>query len=215
MYEERLCTERVVESVKRDNGVWVKENREVLEQAQTALRFSGYAFLALAACQLVFESTIMSSLDEFAFGVFLLDAAHKIKRLVANASTHPAADELCSAVQSIADTHSIFAWVTSYQVGVLVFGFFGVQPLAQNHLYHIYDDFASRHVYLMHLVKAASALLILRYGGLDYARRKITYWTRASELATFLFTDKLARLLGRKGPLTSSRLLPKDTAMQY
>lgn len=215
MYEERLVAEKVVESVKRDNGTWVKENREVLEQAQTALRFSGYAFLALAVCQLVLESSIMSSLDEFAFGIFLIDAAHKIKLLLANASTKPAADELCSAVQSIADTHSIFAWVTSYQVGMLVFGFFGVQPFAQNHLYHIYDDFASTHVYLTHFVKAAAALLTLRYGGLDYARRKITYWTRASELATSLFTDKLARLLGRKRPLTSSRMLPKDTAKQY
>lgn len=214
MYDEKLA-ERMAQSVRADNASWVRQNRAALEQVCSALRFSGRAFLALAVSQLLFQSLIMSSLDEFAFGVFLLDAAHKIKRLLANASTQPAADELCGALKSIGDTHSIFAWVTSYQMSVIVFSFFGIQPLiesmlAKSHVFHLYFAFASNHVMLMHCIKAAVALIVLRYGGLDYAKTKMAYWSRASTLATYMITDKCARLLGRK-----RSLVPKDTAKEY
>lgn len=214
MYDERLA-DRVAQSVRVDNANWVRENRVVLEQVCSALRFSGRAFLALAVSQLVFQSLLLPSLDEFAFGIFLLDAAHKIKRLLANASTQPAADELCGALKSIGDTHSIFAWVTGFQMSTIVFGFFGIQPLVESFISrskvaHIYETFASDHVLLMHGIKAAVALVVLRFGGLDYAKTKITYWTRASALATYLLTDKVARILGHK-----RGLVPKDSIKQY
>mmetsp|Transcript_18005 Transcript_18005/g.56477 ORF Transcript_18005/g.56477 Transcript_18005/m.56477 type:complete len:216 (+) Transcript_18005:938-1585(+) len=215
MYDEKLA-DRVAQSVRADNAAWVRQNRIVLEQVCSALRFSGRAFLALGMSQLLLQSKIVSSLDEFAFGVFLLDAAHKIKRLLANVSTETAADELCGALKSIGDTHSIFAWVTSYQTSVIVFGFFGLEPLLQaaithSALYTAYADFAARHVLLMHCVKAGVALVVLRFGGLSYAKTKITYWTRASAIGVYLATDKIARVLGHKRPLK----IPRDTAKEY
>lgn len=142
---------------------FIAKNSECLETVSQALRFSGGAFLALGAAQLIFEASILASFDELAFGIFLLDAAHTLTLLRQNRAKQSPADELCSALRSVADTHAIFAWVTSYQTLLVVLNYFQVPELPWG-------------------VKIPCALLALRYGGLRYVRTKITYWTRAYDL---------------------------------
>ena len=195
-----------------ENAMFVREHLDCLVAIHSALRFSGRAFLAKGACQLVFESSIIASLDEFAFGVFLLDAAHTIKRLAANSTSEPAAEELCAALRSIGDTHSIFAWVTSGEVVVIVSTFFGLKQLLHDHLnsstiYSTLSDFATDHTVIVNVFKVVIAVFGLRFGGLRYCRTKLSYWTRASSLAAYLLTDKVARLLGHR-----PNLVPKDSA---
>lgn len=169
-----------------ENAIFIRQHAECLSTVCQALKFSGRAFLALGFVQLVFEASILASFDELAFGVFLLDAAHTLTLLLQNRSKQPAADELCSALKSVADTHSIFAWVTSYQTILVILNYFDIHPS------FFYSPLQS----LTWGLKFLGAILALRYGGLRYVRTKITYWTRAYDLLGL-------HLFRRRLPLTT------------
>jgi len=206
--------ERVVRDQDRvENALFVRRKGDKLLKIHGALKFSGRAFIAKGLCQFFFESCIVTSLDEFAFGVFLLDAAHTIKKLASNAaSCEPAADELCASLESIGDTHSIFAWVTSYEVFMIISTFFGLPRilktlLLKSEVYGTLSAFAEDHPFLVVFLKVVIAALGLRFGGWKYARTKLSYWTRASSLAAYLLSDKIIRSIGRR-----PRRVHKDTA---
>ena len=64
-----------------DDDAYVRRNAEVLLFCRAALRFSGYAFFALAVVETL-RMKAPGCLDSCAYGVFLLDAARRISRLV-------------------------------------------------------------------------------------------------------------------------------------
>ena len=94
-----------------DDDAYVRRNAEVLLFCRAALRFSGYAFFALAVVETL-RMKAPGCLDSCAYGVFLLDAARRISRLVKRTTTQCARAELTEALESIAQCHTIFAWVT-------------------------------------------------------------------------------------------------------
>uniref|UniRef100_A0A7S3NNS3 Uncharacterized protein n=1 Tax=Aureoumbra lagunensis TaxID=44058 RepID=A0A7S3NNS3_9STRA len=196
-----------------ENGIFIQEHSDSLWKIHSALRFSGGSFLILGATQLIFESTVIASLDEFAFGIFLLDAAHRIRRLAANLAQISAAEEMHSSLISIGDTHSILAWVTSYQTFRIISIFFGLEQLALSSKYYQYITISFQQIstdfpILLIFLKVSLALLGLRFGGLRYFRSKISYWSRASSLGAYLLNDKVARLLGRRPNVNRGRLRP-------
>ena len=94
-----------------DDDAYVRRNAEVLLFCRAALRFSGYAFFALAFVETL-RMKAPGCLDSCAYGVFLLDAARRVSRLVKRTTTQCARAELTEALESIAQCHTIFAWVT-------------------------------------------------------------------------------------------------------
>ena len=171
-----------------DDDAYVKRNTEVLLFCRTALRFSGGAFFALAVLETI-RMKAPGCLDSLAYGVFLLDAARRVSRLVKRTTTQCARAELTEALESIAQCHTIFVWVT------LTPAFRELRALTT------LDDRVAAWVEDRAVVEYATALAVEYYYasragvavvvvmsfylfGLDVLRKKLAYWGRAFSIGS-------------------------------
>ena len=181
-----------------DDDAYVRRNAEVLLFCRAALRFSGYAFFALA----VVETALMKApgcLDSCAYGVFLLDAARRVSRLVKRTTTQCARAELTEALESVAQCHTIFAWVTL--AGALR-EFRALTTVDDLVLTWVEDravvEFAAEVAEDYYYATRGGGAVVVALGfyfvGLDWLRKKAKYWGRAFSLGSEMAESKARKL---------------------
>ena len=181
-----------------DDDSYVRRNEEVLLFCRAALRFSGYAFFALAFV----ETMLMKApgcLDSCAYGVFLLDAARRISRLVKRTTTQCARAELTEALESVAQCHTIFAWVT---LAGAVREFRALTTVDELVLTWVEDravvefaaEVAEEYYYATRGGGAVVVALGFYFVGLDWLRKKAKYWGRAFSLGSEMAESKARKL---------------------
>ena len=181
-----------------DDDAYVRRNAEVLLFCRAALRFSGYAFFALAVVETL-RMKAPGCLDSCAYGVFLLDAARRISRLVKRTTTQCARAELTEALESIAQCHTIFAWVTL--AGALR-EFRALTTVDDLVLRWVEDravvEFATEMAEEYYYATRSSAAVVVALGfyfvGLDWLRKKVKYWGRAFSLGSEMAESKARKL---------------------
>jgi len=186
------------------NAAYLEEHEATLKFSKSSLKFSGYAFLALAVAQTC-QGKAPACLDSFAYGIFLLDAARRVSRLLSNDSRKSAQDQLTDALESIAHCHAFFAWVTAMLVGGVVLEASGAQDWA---LRWAEDHDALNRVLgwndtYFYSFKAGLGLcgaLGLRPGGYDYVVARLKYWGRASRVGKEMVAHKIEKVLSPQKP---------------
>ena len=181
-----------------DDDAYVRRNAEVLLFCRAALRFSGYAFFALAVVETL-RMKAPGCLDSCAYGVFLLDAARRISRLVKRTTTQCARAELTEALESIAQCHTIFAWVT---LAGAVREFRALTTLDDLVLHWVEDravvEFATEMAEEYYYSTRGGSAVVVALGfylfGLDWLRKKVKYWGRAFSLGSEMAESKARKL---------------------
>ena len=182
-----------------NNRAYLDQHKDTLAFTKNALKFSGYAFLALGVLQTCAMKPPTAFLDSDAYGIFLLDAARRVSKLLKNEAKKSAQDQLTDALESIAMCHSIFAWVTA----MLVLGLFAeVSGLQAAALKWAEDNDAINYVlglndyyYVSFKLACAAAFGAgLKFGGYDYIVGKLAYWTKASKVGKELVAHKIDKV---------------------
>ena len=185
-----------------DDDAYVRRNAEVLLFCRAALRFSGYAFFALA----LVETMLMKApgcLDSCAYGVFLLDAARRVSRLVKRTTTQCARAELTEALESVAQCHTIFAWVTLAGALREFRALTTVDDLVLNWVedravVEFATDVAEEYYYATRGGGAVVVALGFYFVGLDWLRKKAKYWGRAFSLGSEMAESKARKPADRQ-----------------
>ena len=184
------------------NAAYLEEHAATLAFSKSSLKFSGYAFLALAVAQ-THQKAAPACVDSLAYGIFLLDAARRVSRLLGNESKKSAQDQLTDALESIAQCHSLFAWVTA----MLVIGYvleasglqaWGLALAAEHDVLNRALAYNESYFYTFKAVVGAAGAVGLRFGGYDYCVNRIKYWGRATGIGREMAAHKIAKVLGSK-----------------
>mmetsp|Transcript_16492 Transcript_16492/g.49250 ORF Transcript_16492/g.49250 Transcript_16492/m.49250 type:complete len:231 (-) Transcript_16492:621-1313(-) len=187
----------VVARAARSDSEYLAKHAETLAFCRKALRFSGRAFLALACVQ-TYERKAPACLDSFAYGVFLLDAARRVNRLLKRESGD-AQEQLTAALESVAQCHSIFAWVTLVAVGNALAAATGARAafVGAAEAYDVKGralKLAEEEYYLSRFGAGLAASLWLFLGGGAYFAGKLRYWRRASSLGAEIASHKIEKV---------------------
>ena len=185
-----------------NNKVLASERKETLESTVFGLKFSGYAFLALAVGQTA-QMTFPACLDSFAYGIFLLDAARRVNKLVKNEARKSAQDQLVDALDSVAQCHAIFAWVTIMSAMGLFAEVTGLKAAGlkwaeDNDAVNPVLGWNEYYFFSFKALVAACGAAGLKFGGYDYMVGKAKYWTKASKIGRELVTHKFAKVFSKK-----------------
>ena len=185
-----------------ENKLFANKHKDTLAFAVFALKFSGYSFLALGVLQTVAKAA-PACLDSVAYGVFLLDAARRVNKLAKQESKKAAQDQLVDALDSVAQCHAIFAWVTIMAAGGLfadVSGLkaWGLRWAEEHDAVNAVLGYNEYYWYSFKGVVAAGGAAGLKFGGYDYVVGKVKYWTKASKIGAEMANHKYAKLLAAK-----------------
>ncbi|KAK7254061.1 hypothetical protein SO694_00008050 [Aureococcus anophagefferens] len=184
-----------------ENKLFANKHKDTLAFAVFALKFSGYSFLALGVLQTLAKAPGLPR--HVAYGVFLLDAARRVNKLCKQESKKAAQDQLVDALDSVAQCHAIFAWVTIMAAGGLfadVSGLkaWGLRWAEEHDVVNAVLGYNESYWYSFKGVVAAGGAAGLKFGGYDYMVGKVKYWTKASKIGAEMANHKYAKLLAKK-----------------
>ena len=182
-----------------------ESHRAQLAQCQQALIFIQLAFIILGFATLIIERNVLSSLDDFAFGLFFRAASRRLHRLIVGDTGRSAAAELADVLSSICDVHSYFAWVIWIQAGGIVVkklltrdrlatllkASIGLELREEDEIgAPLFMDYLKNlRLFTLFGLLAAFAMA-MHFGGLDYIHRRLRYYHKAASTGTFTTPKK-------------------------